>query len=206
MAKSSDTLPVGPLPDLMKWWRKCKVQGAIIGGLAVALRGFARTTLDVDAVVFIEEAGWPSFLTIGSTYSIESRIPEPLAFAKEASIFLLSHAPSGVDLDITLGQLAYEKLIIRRAVPKKIGKATVPIATVEDLIVLKAVANRPRDLADIQGLLEVNTSIDLAYIREQIEELAAMADLPDAAREFERILTNHLRSVKTKSAKKGKLR
>ena len=34
MAKKKPQLPLEVLPDLLSWWRKAKVKGVIIGGLA----------------------------------------------------------------------------------------------------------------------------------------------------------------------------
>ncbi len=191
--KNEPELPTGPLPDLLKWWRKCKVKGVVIGGLAVAFQGFARTTLDVDAIILLDEPRWQAFLDGGEQFSFHSRIPDPLAFAHEARIFLLNHETSGVDIDLSIGQLEYEKTAIRRADKVKVGKLTVPMATVEDLVVLKALANRPRDLIDIEGLLDATGDFDIAYVRERLEEFAAIMDLPDLAAPLEKLIADRVK-------------
>ena len=55
-------------------------------------------------------------------------------------------------MDIAIGQLPFEEELLRRFQVTTVGRLHVPLPTPEDLIVLKAVANRPQDLADIAEL------------------------------------------------------
>jgi hypothetical protein len=63
-------LPIAPLRDLLAWWRKTRTKGLVIGGLAIAFRGEPRITRDVDAIVFLEEKRWASFLEKGTQFSL----------------------------------------------------------------------------------------------------------------------------------------
>ena len=45
-----------PLAALMQWFNESAIRGAIIGGVAASLRGKARLTNDIDAVV-LDQAG-----------------------------------------------------------------------------------------------------------------------------------------------------
>ena len=144
MAKLAHDLPLDPLRDLLAWWRKSRVQGFIIGGLAVGLLGRPRTTQDVDATIFIDEPQWPTFLEKGRDFfTFQSRIVDPLPFARQNRVFLLHHGRSGFDVDLSLGALPFELEALARVQKKKVGRLSVPVPTYEDLIVMKAVANRP---------------------------------------------------------------
>ena len=68
-------------------------------------------------------------------------------------------------VDIQTAKTDYQIGVIQRAANTTAGLA---VATVEDLIVLKLIANRPRDLRDIDKLLEWN-NVDWAYIEHWAE-------------------------------------
>lgn len=44
---------------------------------------------------------------------------------------------------------------------------------------MKAVAHRPKDLLDIQNLIDVNPSIDTPRVRKWVKEFAAALELPE---------------------------
>jgi hypothetical protein len=191
VAKTSAELPVGPLRDLLAWWRKTKTKGLIVGGLAVALLGRRRTTQDVDKIVFVEEDRWPAFLKNGERFSFQSRIPDPLAFARKNRVFLVHHENSGIDVDLSLGALPFERQALERVQKVKIGRISAPIATPEDLIILKAIANRPKDRIDIEGLLERCAELDYAYIRKPVDEFARFLEIPGIFQDLDRMLLKH---------------
>ena len=81
----------------------------------------------------------------------------------------MSRAPSGpdfvrfvsADAAVVLEmQTEFQREVIRRAVSSTSG---LRVATVEDLIVLKLIADRPKDQADLDGLLTLG-AVDRAYV------------------------------------------
>ncbi len=52
----------------------------------------------------------------------------------------------------------------------EVGKALVRFAAVEDLVIHKVVAGRPRDLEDVRSILAKNPAFDVAYIRRWLAE------------------------------------
>lgn len=160
----------------------------IIGGLAVALLGRPRVTRDVDAVVFVEEPQWASFVATGEQYSFVPRLPEALKFARENRVLLLRHEKSGVDVDISLGGTQFEQQALARIKVLKIGKVALPLAHPEDLIVMKAVAQRDHDIKDIQGLFDVFPDLDVSYIRKWVDELAQALEMPEIYENLDRLI------------------
>jgi hypothetical protein len=51
----------------------------------------------------------------------------------------------------------------------------------EDLIVMRAIAHRPRDVADIESILEASPGIDEARIRSLVRDFAAALEAPRSA-------------------------
>jgi hypothetical protein len=166
----------------------------IIGGIAVVARGVPRLTDDIDATVWGEGIDLAQLLRLFQKESIEPRIDDPVAFAERNQILLLSHAPSGIDLDVSLAWLPFESEALDKAEVLDLGSTSAPVARSEDLIVYKAVAWRPQDQTDIARLLELHgRDIDLGRVRARVLEFAEALDEPGRVVEFERLVEKQSR-------------
>jgi hypothetical protein len=122
-----------------------------IGGIAVLQWGEVRVTNDIDTSVL---CGFGNEKKIAEMLlqDFGSRIQDALNFAIENRVLLL-YSKEGVPFDITLTGLDFEELMINRSSKHQIMPGYhLNICTPEDLIVLKAFANRPKDWADIEGI------------------------------------------------------
>lgn len=155
-------------------WRFC-----FIGGLAVQRWGEPRETVDVDLTLLTGFAGERRFVdTLLERFA--ARIDDAAAFALENRVLLL-RAASGVGLDIALGGLPFEEEAVTRAsdfrFPADVALRT---CSAEDLLVLKAFADRPKDWVDIDGILIRQTGhIDWDYVEAQLAPLAELKAAPD---------------------------
>lgn len=132
------------------------IRFAVIGGLAVSLRGQPRMTVDVDLVVLadIDQA-------MQLVRELEATPFEPLFSGVEevitrAYILPLRHRMTGIRVDVAIGMSGFERQAVGRAVPVAIGDLSVPVVAIEDLLVMKALAGRPQDEQDIRGLIAAN--------------------------------------------------
>lgn len=172
-------LPLAPLADLINWWQSQNVSGLIIGGLAVALLGRPRVTRDIDALVLLAEDRWQGFMNSGVAFGFVARHSDALAFAREARVLLLSHQPTGIDLDIAFGCLPFEEEAVARAIVMEVAGVSVPLPTPEDLVIMKAVAHRDRDLLDIEGLLAAHPGLDVRRVNRWVQAFADAFDMPE---------------------------
>lgn len=141
--------------------------------------GKARVTQDVDALLFIDDKRLPAFLRKGTSFGLEPRIPDVLEFAKENRILLVHHKKSGINVDLSLAGHVFEKHLLKQSRLAKIGRLSIPVPSPEDLIVLKAIANRDQDKKDIEGILDRWPNADLDYIQEHVDEFARILDSSD---------------------------
>lgn len=116
-----------------------------------------------------------------------SRIEDPIAFAQRNRVVLV-RASNGCPVDISLALPGYEDEVMRRAMDYELepGKA-VRLCSAEDLIIHKAVAGRPQDLRDIEGIVYRQRDVlDTDYIRLWLREFGAALEALDLPERFER--------------------
>jgi hypothetical protein len=178
----------GALAALMRWLDTEKIHGVVIGGVAASLLGRPRLTRDVDALVLGDELGWEAVMASAERYGIAPRIDDPIDFAHRSRVLLLRHLPSGVDVDVSLGALPFEREVVERASLLEVGSIQVRVAAAEDLVIMKALARRPRDWSDIEGLLQVRPGMDLDRVRHWLREFASVLDMPEVQEDFESML------------------
>jgi len=185
------TLPatfVATLRALTSWFEAERVPYVTIGGVAVSLIAQPRATQDIDIVIWLNYERWESFLRAGQAYGFEPRIRDALDFAVKSRVLLLRHQKSGVSIDLSCGALPFEQKMIERAITLKIDELILRVPTPEDLIITKAVAQRAKDVVDIESLLNIHQNLDIPYIRRWVDEFAAALEMPELSENLERLL------------------
>jgi hypothetical protein len=177
------------LKDLAAWLDASRVPAMLIGGVAISLRGRARFTRDVDVTVLLDEPQWPSFLAAGKPFGFVPRRADAIAFAARSRVLLVRHDASGIDVDVVIGGLSFERESVARAEKLDVAGARLPVATPEDLLIMKALARRPRDRADIEAILDTHPRLDVKRIRRVVGDFANALDMPDLAGELDRYLS-----------------
>ncbi len=176
------------LADVMKWLDASQIPSMVIGGVAASMLGRARLTQDVDALVLLPEIEWAKAISTAADHGIVPRIEDPLRFARRARMLVLTHTASKIDIDISLGGLAFEQQALERAKVHQIGGVRLRLPSVEDLLIMKAFAHRPKDMEDIRGLLDAHPEADLTIVRQWVKEFAAAMSMPDLLDDFEKVV------------------
>lgn len=179
---------VPALKAVMKWLLTEQIPGAIIGGVAVSIRGRPRHTDDVDAVVLGDDIGWDRVVESAARYGLVPRIENALGFAARSRLLLLRHPASDAEVDVSLGALPFEQETVERSTIVNVGSLRLRLSSAEDLVIMKAVARRPKDIADIEGILDVNRDLDFDRIRHHLREFSSVLEMPEIQEDFERLL------------------
>ena len=149
------------ISDLARWIAEKQLEATLIGGLAVGLRSRPRLTQDIDALLWSEEPPDGKLLDSAATFGFVPRVSDVLEFVRSHHVLMLQHAPSGVRVDISAAFLPFEREVIERSELVRISQdAVLPVATAEDLLIMKVIAGRPRDWIDVEQLIEINPNID----------------------------------------------
>lgn len=176
LAKIGDSLSKNNIPYM------------IIGGQAVLLYGEPRLTRDIDITLGINIDRINDILNIVKELSLK---PIPLdveSFVKQTMVLPALDETTGIRVDFIFSFTPYETGAIKRAKKIKILNQEVYFASVEDVIIHKIFASRPRDLEDVRTIILKNPEIDVQYTRNWLKEFDVSSDKKDFLKTFEDIL------------------
>jgi hypothetical protein len=145
-----------------------QVQYVLVGGLAVQLHGFLRSTFDIDLVLAMDDANLTRFISMAKRLGLVPAMPVPIDsllnpalidqwFREKGMLaFSLREPQAGgsvVDV-IVRTEVPFDKLIANAAVGALFGRQ-VRIASIDDLLIMKRSANRPKDQLDVIALEKI---------------------------------------------------
>lgn len=150
-----------------------------IGGLAVMRWGEVRMTQDIDLCLMCGFGNEKSYIDhLIKRY--KSRIGDPVDFAMNNRVLLLL-ASNDVAIDISLSGLIFEEEMISKATPFNFSPdCSLITCSAEDLIVLKAFADRAKDWNDVESIvLKQGDKLDADYILEKLTPLCDLKEAPE---------------------------
>ena len=184
--------PLAPLVEAIRsavqWLDEAGVPAAVVGGVAASLRGRPRVTKDVDFVALADLDACPALVQSAQRHGLMPRHDDVVEFARSTRVLLLVH-DSGVEVDVSFGALPFERELVEASEKVSVAGAEFPLARAEDLVIMKALALRPRDVADIESVLTANPSLDVARVRTVVAHFAAILEEEDLLGELDRIIS-----------------
>jgi hypothetical protein len=150
----------------------------LIGGLAMAAWAMPRATLDVDLTLWLPEDGFlPTVTALAKRYV--PRVADPGEFAVRTRV-LPVESSNGARIDFLFAAFPFERAMIERAVRRSLGDVTIPVASLEDLVLLKLPSSRQKDAADVELILATHgADLDWRYLSGIAAELAGTLEQPD---------------------------
>ena len=179
---------LAPIAAVQRLIEQLDNQGVIIGGVAASLLGQPRLTADADAMVLLSVEELPRLVELARTEGLQPRIADVVAFARRSRVVLLRHEESGIDVDISLGLLPFEVEAVERSEEHQAGALRIRLPTPEDLIILKAVAHRPKDMGDIEAVIAVQEHLDTKRIAFWVRQFAELLETPELWTDLEKLL------------------
>ncbi len=181
---------IGTLRTFARLFEDLEIPYAIMGGWAVRVYALPRPTYDVDFTITIDRARLPELYAAAEEAGFT--LPEQYRSGWVDSVagmplvkFRLHLESRGIDIDIFLAESEYQSELMQRRVQHQVGGEAAWFVTAEDLILLKLIAGRTRDRADIDDLLLARSELDEPYLRHWAEMLGVEKQLDEvlAARE-----------------------
>lgn len=145
-----------------------KVAYVLVGGLAVQLHGFLRSTFDIDLVLAMDDENLVRFIAVANRLGLTPAIPVSIDSLRNGKLIeqwyrekgMLSFALrepqiGGSVVDVLVRpDVPFDKLMANSIAGELFGRH-IHIACIEDLLVMKRIANRPKDKIDIMALEKI---------------------------------------------------
>jgi predicted nucleotidyltransferase len=175
----SEFVPSRSVGDLAETLRGLGIKFALVGGIAVALVSTPRYTADVDAVILDVDDRLEWLIAELVKAGFTTRATDQVAMTRRTRVLNLTDR-QGVGIDLMLGLLPFDEDLVARATEAKLfGDSRVPVALPEHLVVMKAIAWRPKDLQDIREIVAINPDLDRDFAVATFAEFAELLGVPE---------------------------
>ncbi|MEM6955025.1 MAG: DUF6036 family nucleotidyltransferase [Myxococcota bacterium] len=170
------------------WVNEGRCEGwYVFGAQAVSLRGAPRTTQDLDITVALRADLATELLAALEAAGLRHRHPSAVeSLLVRASILPMVH-PSGMELDVVMAGSGLERLALERSETLVVEGVEVPVALATDLVIMKILAGRGKDMDDVRALL-AGGEVDVGEVRSLLAQLDAALERSDLREAFERLL------------------
>lgn len=184
-----DEYLIQPMRDFVRFFEELDVPYALMGGVAVGAYGIPRPTHDLDFTISIDRARLPELHEKAEDHGYS--VPDSFA---SGWVDLVADMPlvrvrqwvegKAIDVDIFLAESRFQESVMARRVRMELDAATVWLVSAEDLVLLKLIAGRPRDIGDILDVFLAQGELDEDYLRTWAVELGVEQRLRKVQSEF----------------------
>jgi hypothetical protein len=152
----------------------------LFGAQAAIIHGASRMTADVDVTVMLGDCPLTSLVEALTNGKFELRASNVTEFAAQTRIVPVVHVKSGILVDIVLGGSRLEEQFELRARQHDIDNIKVPVASSEDLITMKILSGREKDLDDALAIITAQIEkLDIQHIQTTLGTLEDILDRSD---------------------------
>jgi hypothetical protein len=159
--------------DLLRTLITQSVDFVMVGGMAVQLHGYMRMTYDIDLVLAMSDENLSRFIDAAKGFGFVPVIPVPIEALKDAAqierwyrekgmlAFALREPTIGgsvVDV-LVRPDVSYERLAAGAVEAQLFGRK-IKVASIDHLLEMKRIANRPKDQLDIIALEKIKRGED----------------------------------------------
>lgn len=160
------------LADLGRAFDTLGISWYLFGAQAAIVYGVARLTADVDVTVRAPAMPTADWLATLTQHGFQGRFAD-VDFIAHTRVLPVVHLTTGLPVDIVLAGPGLEDEFLERAVMRSIDGVQVPVIEMADLVVLKILASRPKDLDDVVALMRIHPSeLDTVRIGTVLKMLA----------------------------------
>lgn len=154
--------------EIFQRLNRAKINYLVVGGVAVNLHGYKRFTADIDIVVALDEDNLSKLDKLMDELGYMPRIPVDLkALSDDERLYDIIenknckaytyNGPAGtiLQIDVLVEESIKFHTLYENKIVKNIGNMKIPVVGLDDLINMKEKASRPRDLEDLDALLDL---------------------------------------------------
>jgi hypothetical protein len=160
----------------------------LFGAQAALLYGAARLTADVDVTVQLGNLRTAELVDALEKAGFRLRVRNIDAFVAKTRVLPFLHLRSDMPIDVVLAGPGLEELFFRRLRRRDIEGVRVPVASPEDIVVMKVLAGRGKDEDDVVAIVTAQRRLNLARIRRALDALEGALGQSDLAPRFAALL------------------
>lgn len=186
------------LADLARAFATVRARWYVFGAQAVAAAGVPRFTSDIDVTVEVPAAGPSALVRALEAHGFVLRdMGDMASFIAQTRVIPIDHTASLLPVDVVLAGPGLEEAIMERARTQRVGGANIPFIDTTDLIALKLLAGRAKDLEDVGGLLRASPpDLSIVVARQRVLALGEIVDDSTLVRTFDRLVSQETAGAK----------
>lgn len=159
--------------ELLQSLSAAQVRYVLVGGIAVQLHGYMRSTFDIDLVLAMNDENLVRFIDVAKRFGLIPSIPVPIDSLRDAAQIEQWHRDKGMlafalrepqvgggVVDVLVRPVVPFEQLQQNAVMGELSGWQVPIASIDDLLAMKRHANRDKDRLDIAALEKIKRGED----------------------------------------------
>ena len=164
-----------------------KMDYLVIGGIAASSLGEARITEDLDLILFIKRNEVKKFLGLVKKEDFDFDERAQIENARITGCFRIHW--NNIRLDLLCASTDFEREAYQRKIRLKFFQTEANFPTPENLIILKIVANRPKDIFDVESIAIRNwKKLDLTYLEKWIQKICDQSENMTYWKSLKRVL------------------
>jgi hypothetical protein len=177
------------LAELQRVFAALGLRWFLFGAQAAILYGVARLSADVDITVDLGDKSSRDLVDVLAAAGFELRVADAAGFVEATAVLPFVHRASRIPVDVVLAGPGLEEQFFAGTQERAVGEARVPVVSAEDLVAMKVLAGRPRDIGDVEAILRVHgDDLELLRIRTTLGLLETALDRRDLLSELDRML------------------
>ena len=133
--------------DMVECLLREGVDFMLVGGYAVALHGWPRTTFDIDFWIMANPENAKAVMRAITSFGAPLMGLTEADFHKPGMVFQIGTEPQRIDIISAVDGLDYAGAALR-AVTMNVDGLEIKVVSLDDLIVNKRASGRPKDIAD----------------------------------------------------------
>ncbi len=188
--------------SLARTFRRLRARWYLFGAQAAILHGAVRFTEDVDVTVAFADRPRSALIDALRRERFHLRVDDE-DFVEQTRVFPLLHEPTGTPVDVVLAGPGLEEMFLEACVEIDIEGLKVPVASAEDVVVMKVLSARPKDIEDVVAILGARGSaFDGKRVRRLLDQLEGALGQSDLVSLYERCRARASGSKRSARAKR----
>jgi hypothetical protein len=149
----------------------------IFGGQAVLQYGEPRFTRDIDITLGLGPDQAKPVLRLIDRLGLKILVDNVEEFLNQTFVLPALDPESHIRIDFVFSLTEFERQAVKRSNVVILDDVKIRFVSLEDLIILKIFAGRPRDLEDVKNVIKKNPRFDRSFVENCLQDYDSELDM-----------------------------